>query len=856
MDNDRFLSSEERWRSTVVPAAVGHVPFDSNIDNGLLIQRFEEVVRLAPDRIAVIEGSKRLSLAELNGQANAIAHRLLELGAKQNTLVALYMVHGSQKIAAAIGTLKAGAAYVGIDVAHPDQMASSLLTHCEARIVLADSECRKRAANNACKSVTVVDVSALLSNPVTDNPAVRVSEHTLFNVTYTSGSTGKPKGVTRTHANEFRNTVCLAEYCKFDQRDRIAFMPVFWATWIFSGLLSGATLHPFDLRREGLAAMKAWFQRDRITCYGGIVTGFRQFLTILKPDDCFPDMRLVGLGGEPLHRTDVEHFDRAFSAACMLMHVYASTEQYIMTRFVVDRTRLPENLEIVPIGFPEQFADIVLVNEDGRPVPTGFPGEISVRGSNLSQGYWRDPELTARVWRPDPANPGQRILYTGDLAVEDAAGCLHARGRADRQVKIRGYRVLPGEIESVLVEHPSVKAAAVVPDRHNSGNDRLIGYVVGEAGSIPTTSELRAFLGRRLPDHMIPSVFMAVTDLKLTATGKVDRRALPPPRIDVDARSGVEVVEPSNPVEFALREIWQELLGKDGLSVDDDFFLIGGDSVMALTMFLKLEERLGRAIPFESLWLRGSTIRDLALAAGGKVPAADWSQALPLQTNGDKPILFVVSMVSAPVYCLSLIPHLGADQPVYGLPAKGMGGGTRPDRRIEDMAMHCIDMMRQVQPNGPYRVMGHSAAGLVAFEIARILRAQNVEVAKLVLLDSDTPGTAAMLVRRALRKPLKGLRFAGSLAGQKFGVGDRAGSEAQKVARTSAWYRYRPKPYAGSAVLITSSQREGTTELIGKWRRLVTGDLIAIEAPGDHNTMLLEPNVGKVAAVLGQALAD
>jgi len=862
MASDQFLSGDrssggsdkEQWRSTVVTPADGHVPLDSDLANGLLIDRFESLVKSAPDRPALIIDSETLSLAELNAQANAVAWRLLDIGVQRGPLVALYMAHGSQKIATAIGVLKAGAAYVGIDQAHSDQSACDLLSHSEAKIVLADAQCLQRAADNAHSTVAVIEVSALLSNPVAENPTVEIMPQSLFNVTYTSGSTGKPKGVVRTHANEFRNTVCLTEFCKFGPSDRIAFMPVFWACWIFGGLLSGATLHPFDLRREGLGAMKAWFHSNRVTCYSGIVTGFRQFLTTLQPDDCFSHMRLVGLGGEPLHRTDVERFGRVFPDDSTLMHVYASTEHHIMTRFAIDRSVLPKDLDIVPIGFPEQFADIALIDENGLPVAQGSPGEITIRGINLSPGYWREPDLTERVWRPDPTNPGQRILYTGDLAIEDARGCLHGRGRADQQVKIRGYRVVLDEIESLLCEHPAIKAAAVAPDRHGMNSDRLIGYVVGETESVPTTSELRTFLGRHLPDHMVPSVFVPVSGFELTASGKVNRAVLPPPRIDVSARRTEEIVEPSNPVEAALKEIWQELLGKDGFSVDDDFFLVGGDSVMALTMFLKLEQHLGRSIPFESLWLRGSTIRTLAMAVSGKVPAARWSQALPLQTNGEKPILFVVSMVSAPVYCLSLIPHLGAEQPVYGLPAKGVGGDTQPDRRIEDMAAHCIEMMRQVQPNGPYRIMGHSAAGLVAFEIAKTLRSHGTDVSKLVLLDSDMPGTATKLAGRIMRKPLKAFRFAGSLLGQRLGINAGAGPVAQSAARSSAWYRYRPAPYAGSAILVMSKQREQGTDLIRRWRRLVIGELVTIEVPGDHNTMLLEPNVEKMAALLSQAL--
>jgi len=295
-------------------------------------------------------------------------------------------------------------------------------------------------------------------------------------------------------------------------------------------------------------------------------------------------------------------------------------------------------------------------------------------------------------------------------------------------------------------------------------------------------------------------------------------------------------------------------LGADAISVEDDFFLIGGDSLMALTMVLRAEERLDRRIPFESLWLNGSTIRALAQSLSGTTPAVDWHQALPLQTGGTNRPLFVVSMVAMPVYCLALIPHLGGDQPVYGLPAKGIGGDELPDRRVEDMADHCIRMMRRVDPDGPYQVMGHSAAGLIAFEIACQLRDQGVEVANLVLLDSDMPGSTGRLAGKVVRQPLRAARYAGSLVGQSLGLGAGHDPVTLRSARAGAYYRYRPKSYGGSATLITSAERTDSDVLIEKWQSLVTGELTKVAAPGNHISMLQEPHVGDLARILARTL--
>lgn len=300
-----------------------------------------------------------------------------------------------------------------------------------------------------------------------------------------------------------------------------------------------------------------------------------------------------------------------------------------------------------------------------------------------------------------------------------------------------------------------IETAVMATDRHRASADRLVGYVVGKTEAVPTNSELRAYLGRRLPDHKVPSLFVPVTDFERTATGKVDRGALPTTNMDIHAHRIGDVVEPANPIEAALKEIWEDLLGGEGVSVEE-----------------------------------------------------------------------------------------------------GIGGDTLPDSRIEDMANHCIDLMRQVRPNGPYRIMEHSAAGLVAFEIAQRLQAQGVDVSKLILLDSDLPGSASRLANHVWRKPVKALRFAGSLARQALGIAGSGGPVALHAARRGAWYRYRPRPYAGDCLLITSAAREQSADLVNGWRQLITGRLVDQEVPGDHSSMLLEPDVGHLAAVINQTLAD
>jgi len=841
------------WPARTIEQLATYEPLASGPGAGLTIERFERVAAQAPDRDAVVTDEKSLSLGALNAQANAVAARILEEGLAEPVVVPMLMDHGADKCAAAIGIIKSGSAFVRIDLIHKDQGVRDLLAHSQASIILTDPPNLARARRLAPDGVVVIEVSGLLARPIEQNPGVPITSETILYIGYTTGSTGNPKGAIRTHGNDRETVLSSMAMSKLAVGDRIAFMQGFWQTQLMGGLISGATIYPFDLRRHGFNEMKRWLLRHEITCYRGIVTGFRQFLESLEPDDYFSAMRIVDLTGEPLYREDFERFDRAFSRRCAFVATYSASEQTSMAYFVPDRSAMPVDGDIVPIGFPMPHVDVQLLDEEQQPIGPGMIGEIAFRSEVRSLGYWRDPARSAEIWQADRTKPGRTIYWTGDLAVMDEDGCLHGRGRADLQVKIRGHRVLLGEIEAILNQHPAIRNAVVVMDQNDQGHNRLVGYFTSEAGAVPTTSELRAYLGRHLPNHMVPAVFLPVDSFELTASGKIDRRALPPAVIDIHDGSR-DVVAPVNDVEATLKDIWEELLQERDISVEDDFFLVGGDSVMALKMFLEAEARLGRQLPFESLWLRGSTIRALALSINGAAPPISWSQALPLQTNGHKPALFVVSMVSAPVYCLSLIQHLGSDQPVYGLPARGVGGDELPDRRIEDMAAHCIAMMRQVQPDGPYRIMGFSAAGLVAFEMAQSLSAQGVDVSKLVLLDSALPTIAGAVAGKVLRKPLKAARFAGSLVAQSFGIASTNAVTTLRAARVGAYYRYRPKPYAGEVILITSIESDESRVSVDRWQQLAKGGLITADTPGNHIAMVKEPCVGTLAQTLVRLL--
>ena len=555
---------KNRWRAATVADPEGYAPLADNPDDGFLIDWFERAVAASPGRMAVITDTDALTMADLNGQANAVAQRLLAGGRVPDMPVVLVMAHGAGKIAALIGIWKAGAAYACVDPIHKDRGVMELIGHSRAALVIVDKSNEDRARRLVDSDITVIEISTVLADPIARNLEREITANTLSAIEFTSGSTGQPKGVVHTHGYERDITTRTSKVTKFGSGDRVMFTQNFWPAFLFGALIAGATVYPFDLRREGLGVMRSWLLRHRISGYDGMLTGFRQFLVALRPEDQFPDMRVVMVTGEPLQREDVERFDRAFPRQCSLINKYSATEQTLMAYLTIDRSAIPSNSDMVPIGVPAPGLQVRVIDKCAIPVPPGTVGEITVSGPWLSLGYWDNPDLTAKLFRSDDSRPGSRTYHTGDLGVFDEDGLLHLQGRVDQQIKIRGHRVMPGEIENTLTEHPAIKAAAVVLDRADVAGDRLVGYVVGETQPVPTTSELRAYLGRRLPDHMVPSVFMPVPGFKLTTSGKVDRQALPPAKIDIHGRAGA-IVLPRDDVEAVLKEIWEVLLDEEGI---------------------------------------------------------------------------------------------------------------------------------------------------------------------------------------------------------------------------------------------------------------------------------------------------
>jgi thioesterase domain-containing protein/acyl carrier protein len=547
----------------------------------------------------------------------------------------------------------------------------------------------------------------------------------------------------------------------------------------------------------------------------------------------------------------------------------------------------------IPIGRPISNLTMFVLDAGLGPVPVGFPGELCIGGVGVARGYLGRPALTAEKFVPDPFSPAQgaRLYRTGDRARFLADGNLEFLGRIDFQVKIRGYRVEVGEVEAVLAAHPAVRDALVAAREDVPGERRLVAYVVADEGTTP--AELRAALGEKLPDYMVPSAFVFLGELPVGSTGKVDRKALPAPT--AGAREGDGYAAPETAAERALAEVWEEVLEVVPVGVDDDFFALGGHSMLAVRLMSRLRRRLGAEIPLSALFER-PTIRGLAalVESGAERPA--WSPLVPIQPAGDRVPLFFVHPIGGQVLGFAdLARALGPDQPFYGLQAPDLTRAGDQETTLEEMAASYVAAIRALRPTGPYLLGGWSFGGMVAFEMAQQLARAGEEVPLVAILDTTSPGNAREMLAEDEAEVLATLAHEEALKGGRvleltveelrplpcearvertLGALRRSGVAADVEvewvlrllaghrARNEAMARYAARVYPGRIALFRpgealpglESQLEWTAP--EGWRPYTAEPLVVETIPGHHATFTRGPQAAALAERLRAAVDD
>ena len=576
--------------------------------------RFEKIVQMYPDRIAVKTRNHTLTYDALNRVANRIARAILAHLGDGEEPVALLFEHGAFLIAAILAILKAGKIYMSLDPADPDARTAYMLEDSQAKLLLTNTKHLSQARQLAQGGQPILNCDDVDASIATGNLDRLISPETCALILYTSGSTGRPKGVLHNHRNILVETRTYTNDVRICPEDRLALWhSCSYANSIrnmYGALLNGATLFPYDLATEGFAPLVEWMRTHRITIVHTLATTFRRFCDTVPADATFPALRILRLGGEPINIEDVKRFQCHFSPHCVLVHAIGPTETFTIRRhFITQEWRSSDSK--VPVGYAVPDKEVLLLDETGREVGADQIGEIVVRSKYLALGYWRRPDLTQTAFIPDPRGGDERLYLTGDLGMMRPDGCLIHMGRKDFQVKIRGYRVEVGEIEAALLGLDSIKAAVVHAQAHDPGEQRLVAYVVPTTGSNPTVSELRRVLVQTLPDYMIPSTFVFLDTLPLLPNGKIDRQALPAPN---QSRPELEnpLVAPRTAVEDTLTGFWAEALGLDQVGIHDNFFELGGNSLLATQVISRINDAFNVNLSPQSLY-ETQTLAELAI---------------------------------------------------------------------------------------------------------------------------------------------------------------------------------------------------------------------------------------------------
>ncbi len=594
------LLSEAEYRQVMVEWNDTRVDYPQD---RCIHQWFEAQASRTPDQVAVVFEAEQWTYAELNRRANQLAHWLQSQGVKPDTHVGIAVERSLEMLVGLHGIMKAGGVYVPLEPTYPKERIADIIQDADLSIVLTQAHLRRILPAQGVQAICLdSDWDAVIAGCSEENPDSRTTLDNLAYTIYTSGSTGKPKGVMNTHKGILNRLLWMQDAYGLTQADRVLHKTPFSfdvSVWeLFWPFMYGASL--VVARPEGHKDCDYLVRTivDRqITIAHFVPSMLALFLQARNVRDC-RSLRHIICSGEAL---SAELRDRFFAQLdARLQNLYGPTEA------AVDVTswecRRQDRSRIVPIGRPIANTQLYILDHFLQPVPVGVPGQLHIGGVQVARGYLKRPDLTAEKFVPDPFrdDPRARLYKTGDLARYLPDGNIEYLGRLDHQVKLQGFRIELGEIESLLTRHPAVRTAVVVVRSDASGNQRLIAYLVSELGSALSDSTLREYLKRRLPDHMVPSAFVWLEALPLTANGKVDRRSLPDPTGERSSQQAY--CAPGNEIEKTVADIWRDVLKVDKVGIEDNFFDLGGNSFLSILVVTRMREALGADIPVTRLF--------------------------------------------------------------------------------------------------------------------------------------------------------------------------------------------------------------------------------------------------------------
>lgn len=820
---------------------------------------FEKTAQRLPEHPAICAEAGRISYAELLDRAADTGDRL-ERSLGNRRIVAIYADLAPDTVIALLAASRAKAVAVLLDRSHPADFTASVLQETAPALVL--------ESDGGAPSITQ---TGLVRPPVREEAGIRDLENVAA-IVWTSGSTGRPKGVAISERGLMRDAQDRIRAYNLSPRDRVAWTssPSYAGSIqdICFTLLSGGTLLPGSLKGRSLQVVSEWLCREQVSFFRPPVSYYRQWIQSLRASDSFPALRTVSLGGQVVSWEDLAAFQSFFPEGRTIVHRYAVTECNLVAQALFRSGSIAIDKGPVPLGFPPKGKRVLILGDDGESLSPGETGEVAIIGTSLSPGYWGRPGLTAERFRDLPG--GERMYLTGDLGRIRADGQLELLGRRDGQLKIRGFRVEPAQVERAIRDLPGVEDAAVVPWASSERQEEkvLLAYVKPVTGKTLESDSLRRALVDLLPAFMVPSRFLFLPDMPRNEAGKLDWKALPDPGTSRPELTG-RFIPPEGCLEKKLAGIWEEILEVQPVGREDDFFDLGGNSLAAVRLFSRLEADSGRKIPLSDL-LRARTVRSMAclLEEPIREEMAHRKCLIPIRVEGDRPCLFLVHGGGGHVLCFARLAALLSGYDVYAFQPLGLNKFQMPVFSVREMAKRYASELREVQPAGPYRIMGYSFGGAVAFELALQVQATGGEVVFLGMLDRSTPArsrkknrqenSASALLDHGLTRAKYRVRKVLARVLVRWGVPVPFMEKIFKISVRDMSRDYLPPGvFNGSLAVFQTEERQmdGIDPASEKgWGPYVRGEISVYPIPGIHSTLLEEPHVYRLAELLGTAL--
>ncbi|HEY7099297.1 MAG TPA: amino acid adenylation domain-containing protein [Terriglobales bacterium] len=854
--------------------------------NATIHEQIEAQAERTPEAVALEFGERSLTYKQLMNHVNHLAWVLCRAGITRETLVGICAERSIEMVVAMIAVLKAGGAYVPFDPAHPMQRRIGLIRDSGLQFLLTF-----KAAFDTNELTPAVRMISLehTSGQGTEDAATQIespaSSRNLAYVIFTSGSTGKPKAVQIEHRAVVNFFAALNQAGAISAEDVV--LAISTPTFDIAVL---ELLYPLTIGSRVVVASREEVTDGRLL----IEALHRSHATVVQATPTSWRMLIAAgwkgtrrlhafSGGEPLSRGLADEIlDRCDS----LHNMYGLTETGIWSSMhEVERN----DVRSVSIGHPIANNRFYALDARLNPVPMGVPGELYIGGDGLSRGYLNAEDVTRERFIREPfvGDEGARMYRSGDLVRQRPDGAFEYLSRVDRQVKVRGHRIELGEVESALNQHPLVHQATIAAREDASTGKRLVAYIVPKSCSQDAVnnectetvaSRIRASLRETLPEYMVPSAFVFLESLPLTSSGKIDLKALPVPD---DMRTEAGFVAPRDELEEQLTGIWEECLNTHPVGINDNFFDLGGHSVLGATLLTRIEKEFGKRLTLATLF-QAPTVERLAAILKLQGWSSPWLVQVQAGTSSKPPLFFVHARMGY----RALAAELGSEHTVYAVPYDNLFE-NQTERTMQDIALELVDKIRTVQPKGPYFLGGVCLAGRVAYAIARELYRLGEEVALLAIFDSAAPGYAPQSTTEKVW--LKAGHIKWHL--QRFVHGDRQQKKAFFVEMRwhminrvwwsgNALFRWmgRPLPgflrqqfrltaraaitdrevipYPGHVALFRPAERP-----MGRyddsdlgWKQIAVGGVDVFEVPGDHKHVLLPPNVTIVAQELKKSL--